>query len=212
MKTITQLKEELGAKESEILTATFDLAAKAKQVDVSMSATMEESLGRREFNNVVAAEREAWVHAEREKLRAAYEKAFETYQSQKEARAAEVEELLFGGSRNASPELLLQVASASEEQLRSMMDMALEAGNAAGAQVAFHGAHQREMSVLTAHYLDANPEAADLYAELLMAEEEPDYGNPGDRFERFAATPPTKETLMPKNYRSSVYPATGPRR
>ncbi len=194
MKSIKELQAERSRKQAEVLDKCFDLPARAREMDVRMSAATQEALGPQKFGQTVAAERAAWALTERETLRTEYEVAQVDYQSAKASRREEVQANLFGGSKTASPEQLLAAAAATPSQLQNMMDLALSTGNLAAAQVAFHAAHQREDDATVAHFVEAVPEAE----ELLALEQERDLSDVeiSDRFEIIAPSAPTRDDLL----------------
>jgi hypothetical protein len=193
MPTVTEIKEHYEGEKSNLLTETFDLAAKARQVDISMAATVKERLGPKDFNAVKAAEGEVWAEDERQRLKTKYVELDLEMRAAIEERAAEVEREL--SPKSVSADDLLSASKASPESLISMMDLALDAGLEDAALLAFAAGRQRDFDDVVAHAIDAREDWADLYSELAQAAQDPDL-DPGDRFELFAQPAPQKQNLL----------------
>lgn len=193
MPTVNEIKREYGGQQARILTETFDLAAKARQVDISMGASVKESLGPRDFDRIRAAEGEVWAMAESERLKAKYVELDLELRAAVELRVEEVEREL--SPENADFRDFAAAASATPEALITAMDMALAAGDEDAALVAFAAGRQRDLEDVVAHAITVNEAWGDLYAELAEAENDKEL-DPGDRFEMWAQKPPSKETLF----------------
>ncbi len=61
MPTINSIRVHYGEEQAKLLNQLFDLPGRARQVDVSMSNEVKESLGRKELNAVKAAEAAIFV-------------------------------------------------------------------------------------------------------------------------------------------------------
>lgn len=193
MPTINEIKREYGSEQAKILTETFDLAANAKQVDVSMDATVRESLGPRDFDRVRAAEGEVWAKARREELKARYVELDLELRAALEIRVEEIEREL--SPENAGFADFAAAAAATPEALMAAMDMALDAGDEDAALVAFAAGRQRDLEEVVAHAVTVREDWGDLYAELAEVANEPEL-DPGDRFEMWAQKAPGKEALF----------------
>lgn len=193
MPTVDEIKREYGAQQAQILTETFDLGAKAQQVDVSMSATVKERLGEQDFDRVRAAEGAAWAEAARDRLKGRYEELDLELRAAIQVRVEEIEALL--SPENVGFGDYAAAATATPEALIAAMDMALDAGDENAALLAFQAGRQRDLEEVVAHAITVSEEWGDLYSELAQAANEPEL-DPGDRFEMFAQKSPSKETLF----------------
>jgi hypothetical protein len=193
MPTINEIKREYGDEQARLLNELFDLPAKARSVDVSMSATALERLGPKEFNAVKAAEGAVFAESERERLKAKYLELDLELRAAIEVRLEQIERSL--SPKNAGFKDFAAAAEASPETLIAAMDMALDTGEEDAALLAFQAGRRRELEEVTAHAITVNEEWADLYTEL--AEAANDLGlDPGDRWETLAPPAPTKYDLL----------------
>lgn len=193
MPTVDEIKREYGGEQAKLLTALFDLAAKAREIDVSMNATTKERLGNREFDMVRATEQEVWAEGERQRIKAKYVELELELRAAIEVRLEEVEREL--SPKNASFRDFAAAAEASAPNLIAAMDMALGAGDEDAALLAFQAGRQRDLEEVVAHAIDVREDWSDLYVELADAANNPDL-DPGDRFELFAQKAPSKQDLL----------------
>ena len=193
MPTINEIKVHYGEEQAKLLNALFDLPAKAQQLDVSMSNEVKESLGRKEFDAVRAAEAAIFAEGERARLKTRYIELDLELRSAIEVRLEELELEL--SPKNASFRDFAAAAEASGETLITAMDMALDTGEEDAALLAFQAGRRRDLDEVVAHAITVNEEWADLYTEL--AEAANDLGlDPGDRWETLAPPAPTKYDLL----------------
>ncbi len=193
MPTINEIKREYGSEQARLLTELFDLPAKARSVDVSMSATALERLGPKEFNAVKAAEGAVFAESERERLKTKYLELDLELRAAIEVRIEEIEREL--SPDNVGFRDFAAAAEASPETLIAAMDMALDGGDEDAALLAFQAGRRRDLDEVVAHAITAHEGWADLYTEL--AEAANDLGlDPGDRWETLAPPAPTKYDLL----------------
>jgi len=193
MPTVDEIKREYGEMQTKLVNECFDLAVKARQIDVSMPASTRDRLDPRDFDRVRAAEGAVWAEAERDRLKGRYEELDLELRAAVEIRAQEVEREL--SPENADFRDFAAAATATPEALIAAMDMALDAGNEDAALVAFAAGRQRDLEDVVAHAITVREDWADLYAELAEAANEPEL-DPGDRFEMFAQKAPGEQTLF----------------
>ena len=135
----------------------------------------------------------------REEARLDYEGAYMAYIDELQQRKAELELLLFKEAREADPALLLEVAGASSEKLRSVMALGFESGNLVAGDVAFCEAWRCADDMLLAYYSETRGAAdetwAGLYLELVEAEAITPLSDPADRFDQLFGEGPGPEEL-----------------
>jgi hypothetical protein len=193
MPTVNEIKVHYGEEQARLLNELFDLPAKARSVDVSMSATTLERLGPKEFNAVKAAEGAVFAEGERERLKARYLELDLELRAAIEVRIEEIEQDL--SPENVGFRDFAAAAEASPETLITAMDMALDGGDEDAALLAFQAGRRRDLDEVVAHAITVNEEWGELYAEL--AEAANDLGlDPGDRFETLAPPVPTKQDIL----------------
>lgn len=193
MPTVMEIRESYEAEKAKLLTECFDLTQKARQVDVSMSATMKERLGPKEFNAIKAAEGETFGETERQRLKTEYVRLDVEMWAAVEVRVEEVNQEL--SPENASFRDFVAASEASPEALIAAMDMALDAGDEDAALLAFAAGRQRDLDKVVDHAIAAREDWAELYTELAEAANDPEL-DPGDRFELFAQKAPSKSDLL----------------
>jgi len=193
MPTINEIKVHYGEEQAKLLNALFDLPAKAQQLDVSMSNEVKESLGRKEFDAVRAAEAAIFAEGERARLKTRYIELDLELRSAIEVRLEELELEL--SPKNVGFRDFAAAAEASPETLITAMDMALDGGDEDAALLAFAAGRRRDLDEVVAHAITINDEWGELYAELSEAAN--DLGlDPGDRFETLAPPAPTKFDIL----------------
>ncbi len=193
MPRVVDIKIHYGSEQAKLLNQLFDLPAKARSVDVSMSNEVKESLGRKELNAVKAAEASVWAEAERARLKTEYLRLDLELRAAVEIRIEEIEQEL--SPKNASFRDYAAAAAASGETLITAMDMALDGGDEDAALLAFQAGRRRDLDEVVAHAITVNEEWADLYTELSEAAN--DLGlDPGDRWETLAPPAPSKFDIL----------------
>ncbi len=193
MTTILEIKTHYGEEQAKLLNELFDLPAKARQLDVSMSNEVKESLGPKEFNAVKAAEAAIFAEAERERLKTKYLELDLELRAAIEVRIEEIELKL--SPKNVGFRDYAAAAEASPETLITAMDMALGGGDEDAALLAFQAGRRRDLDEVVAHAITVNEEWGELYAELSEAAN--DLGlDPGDRWETLAPPAPTKYDIL----------------
>ena len=193
MPTVNEIKRSYGAQQAQILTETFDLGVKARQIDVSIPASTRDRLSPRDFDRVRAAEAAVGAEAERDRLKGRYEDLDLELRAAIQIRVEEVEREF--SPENADFRDFAAAATATPEALIAAMDMALDAGNEDAALVAFAAGRQRDLEDVVAHAITVREDWSDLYAELAEAAGEPEL-DPGDRFEMWAQKAPGEQTIL----------------
>ncbi len=115
------------------------------------------------------AEREqkaARASTEAESYRRAYTELQEERNNAVRARRERVQKDLYSVE---TTDLLARAALATDDQLRSLMDLAATTGNSELGRAAFVVAQQRQLDGVLAAYFETNPEAHALYEELQAA-------------------------------------------
>ncbi len=193
MVTVNEIKTSYGEQQARLLTELFDLPAKAQQVDVSVSAEVRASLGRKELNAVKAAEGAIFAEGERERLKTEYLRLDLELRAALEIRLEEIEREL--SPKNVGFRDFAAAAEASPETLIAAMDMALAGGGEDAALLAFAAGRRRDLDEVTSHGVTVNEGWGELYAEL--SEAASDLGlDPGDRFEQLAPPAPSKFDIL----------------
>jgi hypothetical protein len=205
-KTVQEIRQLFESQKTKLLMETFDLSAKAKAVDVSMSATTKEKLGPKGFDAVRLAEGEAWAESERQRLKSEYV-ALELEQlAAIQARVEEIEAEL--APKNASADDLLTASQATPQQLIDMMDLALGAGFEDAALLAFAAGRQRQLEEVVAHALSVGREDwEELYAELSLAANLPwleDAGEIEAAFDTFSQKAPSQAEIARARPQSDI--------
>jgi hypothetical protein len=193
MPTVQEIKQHYEGEKTKLLTECFDIAAKARQVDISMKPTVKDRLGPKEFNAVKAAEGELFAQDERERLKTKYIELDLEMLAAIQVRADEVEQEL--APKNATFQDFAAAASASPEALIAAMDLAIQSGDEDAALVAFAAGRQRDLEEVVAHAVDLSEEWGALYAELQLAQNQPEL-DPGDVFEMYAQPVPSRHEIL----------------
>jgi predicted nuclease with TOPRIM domain len=193
MPTVNEIKREYGSEQAKLLNELFDLPAKAQGLDISMSNEVKESLGRKEFDAVRAAEAAVWAESERETLKTKYLELDLELRAAIEVRIAEIEEEL--SPKNASFRDFAAAAAASPGTLLAAMDLALASGDEDAALLSFAAGMQRDIEEVISHGLTLRDDWAGLYSELTEASS--DLGiDAADKWETLAPPPPTKFDIL----------------
>jgi hypothetical protein len=202
-KTIMQIQEDRRKTELAIYDRMFNLAAEAKEFSQGelnkMSRDIVGTIGTEKAHAILVAEADKKAQELRADAFAEYEAGYLLYVDSLQARKADLEAALFKQAGEADPVLLLEMAGAPTETLRSLMDLALGSGNLVAGDIAFAEAHRRDDDVLITHYAAVRGAADEawlsLYEELTIAEGVTPILDIGDHFDRIFGRPPDKSDL-----------------
>ncbi len=193
MPTINEIKREYGDEQAKLLTELFDLPGRARQLDISLSATTQEKMVRKELTAVKAAEAAIFLEGERARMKTRYIELDLELRAALEVRLEVIEEEL--SPKNVGFRDFAAAAEASPETLIAAMDMALDGGDEDAALLAFQAGRRRDLDEVVAHAITVNEAWGELYAELSEAAN--DLGlDPGDRFETLAPPAPSKYDIL----------------
>jgi hypothetical protein len=193
MPTINSIKVHYGEAQASLLNQLFDLPGRAQQLDISLSATTQEKMARKELTAVKAAEAAIFLEGERARLKTEYIALDLELRAALEIRIEEIEQEL--SPKNASFRDYAAAAEASPEALLVAMDLALASGDEDAALLAFAAGMQRDLEAVTSHGLTIRDDWAGLYSEL--SEAAADLGlDPGDRWETLAPPAPSKFDIL----------------
>jgi hypothetical protein len=191
--TINEIKREYGDEQAKLLTELFDLPGRARQLDISLSATTQEKMVRKELTAVKAAEAAIFLEGERARMKTRYIELDLELRAALEVRLEVIEEEL--SPKNVGFRDFAAAAEASPETLIAAMDMALDGGDEDAALLAFQAGRRRDLDEVVAHAITVNEAWGELYAELSEAAN--DLGlDPGDRFETLAPPAPSKYDIL----------------
>jgi hypothetical protein len=191
--TINEIKTHYGEEQAKLLNELFSLPSKAQGLDVSMSNEVKESLGRKEFDAVRAAEASVWAEGEREALKTEYLRLDLELRAAIEIRIEEIEREL--APKNVSFRDFAVAAEVSPETLIAAMDLALASGDEDAGRLAFQAGRLRDLEEVTSHGLTIRDDWAGLYAELTEASS--DLGiDAADKWETLAPAPPSKFDIL----------------
>src|SRR5215212_5013512 len=165
--TVFDIIEEFAKENAKLSSELFDIAAKARQVDINMRPEIKERLGSAEVNAIMAAEGELVAQSERERIKTA---VIENDLAMREAinqRVAAIEEAL-------SPEVSfadkVAAASASEDALRAAFEMSVDGDDETGVLLALQAARAKGLEDLVAHITTVREDLGELLAEVAEAD------------------------------------------
>ncbi|MDP9486063.1 MAG: hypothetical protein M3Q49_09820 [Actinomycetota bacterium] len=165
-KSIQEITAAHGAKAAALLTSYYDeLDAIREQRKPEAGAYLEHLTDGQRFSLLMEQKTERANAAHRRTLDA-YRREMDRYQEEVRARVGYVKGALFGLSSPESAALLSRAATATEEELGAMVDLAEASGNGELARAALIGADRRGFAELRVRALEhAGPEAQALYGE-----------------------------------------------
>lgn len=194
---ILELKRQYGEEQARILNEVATLGERSRQVGVSLTTGAREQLGDANYTQLRAAARAAWVSERRDEMKTKYiELDLERVAAIDEALRVAEQEL---APRDVTTESVLMATRMSEQELINSMDTAAGLGEAGveTIKLCLSVARQKEdYDMAIAHALKHLPELEDAYADVLLAAEEPELNDPGDKFEMLADRAPTKQDIL----------------
>jgi hypothetical protein len=102
----------------------------------------------------------------RNELRRDLERAHDAYKAAAEERTGSLRERLFAVEGGEKAELLARLATASQDELGSMLSVAAETGNKDLGRAVFATAHRRDIpELLVRYFAEIDPESQPLYQE-----------------------------------------------
>ncbi len=166
-KTIQEIREGHGAKASGILNDYYaKLDAIREQRKPGGDAFLLDRLDDAQRVNLLRDQKKEHADAAHRRTLDAYRAEMDRYQDELSARVGYVKGALFGLSTPESAGLLTRAATATEEELASMVDLAEDSGNRELATAAFIGAERRGFAGLVVRALEhAGDESRELYHE-----------------------------------------------
>ncbi len=166
-KTIQQIREEHGAKASAILTGYYaKLDELREQRKPAGDAFLLERLDDAQRLQLLREQKASTADELHRRTLDAYRREMARYQEEVRSRVGYVKGALFGLSSPESAALLSRAATATEEELGAMVDLAEASGNGELARAALIGADRRGFAELRVRALEhAGPEAQALYGE-----------------------------------------------
>ena len=191
--TVMSIRENYENEKTKLLTETFNLLAIARDATAFVQGVDDNQIPVEALQAIRVAAGEQAASERRQQLKERYVELEAEMLAAVEARVARIEEQL--APKNASFQDYAAAASASEDALIAAMDLAVSSGDEDAALVAFAAARQRDLERAVAHAIDIREDWEELYAELSMAENDPEI-DPGDRFEMFAQDLPTRQQIL----------------
>ncbi len=166
-KTIQQIREAHGQKASAILTGYYAKLDKLReQRRPTGDAFLLERLDDAQRLQLLREQKAAAADELHRRTLDAYRREMDRYQEEVRARVGYVKGALFGLSSPEGAQLLSRAATATEEELGTMLDMAEASGNQELARAALVGADRRGFAELRVRALEhAGAEAQNLYLE-----------------------------------------------
>jgi hypothetical protein len=166
-KTIPEIQEEYGARASEILKGWHNTLDEIKgDLEPEAGAYLERLSDQQRFE-LLREQKERSMNEVRARTIDEYQEHLESYHGELAERTNYLHERLYKVENTTA---LSNAATAGEEGLSAMLDIAAHAGDKTLARAVFVAAEQRGLGDLVARYFDeVDPEARDLYNEWLEA-------------------------------------------
>jgi hypothetical protein len=166
-RTIPEIQQEYGAKASEILTHWHNTLDEIKGDREPEAGAYLDRLSDQQRLELLREQKERSVDEVRARTIDEYREHLESYHGELAERTNYLQERLYKVENTSA---LSGAATAGEEGLSAMLNIARAAGDKTLARAVFVAAEQRGLGDLVARYFDeADPEARDLYNEWLEA-------------------------------------------
>ncbi len=166
-KTIQQIREEHGQKAAGILRDYYAEVDELREVrKPTGDAFLLERLDDAQRLQLLRDQKQQQADALHRRTVDAYRREMDRYQEEVRSRVGYVKGALFGLSNPEAAALLSRAATATEEELGAMVDLAEASGNGELAKAALVGADRRGFAELRVRALEhAGPDAQTLYGE-----------------------------------------------
>ncbi|MDP9486496.1 MAG: hypothetical protein M3Q49_12070 [Actinomycetota bacterium] len=166
MKTVQEIREEHGQKASALLNRYYEELDALREQRKPEAGGYLDRLSDEQRMTLLRDQKAASADELHRRTVDAYRAEVEKYQEEVRARVGYVKGALFGLSNPEAAGLLSRAATATEEELGAMVDLAEASGNGELAKAALIGADQRGFAELRVRALErAGTEAQALYGE-----------------------------------------------
>ncbi len=195
---ILRLKEEYGSELTKLLNTSFEIRASAQEYEGQFSKAVADRMGPQELDRIRAAQAADWADEQMNKTRTKYvELELELRVAIDEANLAAEQEL---APTDVSTEAVLLATRMSESEIMESMDAAAGLGEV-GVQtikLLLSTARRKEnFDLAIAHALELLPDLHDAWEDVVLAAEELDPNDePGEKFDTFAADPPSPADIL----------------
>ncbi len=201
-KTIHEIREEHGQKASAILTGYYAEVDELREVrKPTGDAFLLERLDDAQRLQLLREQKQQQADALHRRTVDAYRREMDRYQEEVRSRVGYVKGALFGLSNPEAAGLLSRAATATEEELGAMVDLAEASGNGELAKAALIGADRRGFAELRVRALEhAGAEAQALYGEWAERPPEEVLARQMEQAERIVESPDRLEAAPLPNY------------
>ncbi len=162
-KTVQEINAEHGKRAGELLTSVYDRLDDIRDGEELEHSSYLHRLSEEQKRQALQEQKVEKAEEHRREIIDAYKREVESYHARLARRQEEIEEELFGG---LDSQTLAAAAAAADEALPRILQAAIAAGNAELARAAFVAAESRGLSEVVVPYLEADPEAREVYQEL----------------------------------------------